>query len=166
MRSLFSVLALIVSLSLSGSARAAWVSDTVIQTVSNSHGPEGREIEIKNVDLHHLAYGNQGFSGVSHYLAAYLWLKADLGYETAAIDLVDVNDFSRKPTVSSGMTARRVGFDAPTGATVYEVRLEFGRETPAASARLYGSVTLDGRTYYTNEGSPESYFEFNSARGE
>jgi hypothetical protein len=152
--------AVIVGLSILSATQAfADESDTIVQTVNNPSAPAGKQIDIKNIDLHRVDYApeNGGATITSYGFDIYLLVEQDLGYETNAIAVVDVNDLNLKPVDQPA--AHIVGKDSTTGYSVYEVRMN---ATPGQTYPFYASVNLSGATYYSNEGNPGQYFVFSA----
>jgi len=145
------------------SASAAAVTDTIVKTTYNSDGPQNLEISIKNVDLHRIDASNEATTNTSFSLSVYLWSKSDLGQESGAINLVDANDPSLQMISATGVPsspAKKVGFDSNTGYFVYLIEMPVDTQNSNHASALYASVNEQGALYYSNEGNPESYFDF------
>jgi hypothetical protein len=134
-----------------------------VKTTFNSDGPQNLEISIKNVDLHRIDVNNEASNTTSCSLSVYLWTKNDLGEESGAITLVDVNDPSLQMISATGVPsapAKRVGFDSSTGYFVYLIEIPVDTQTPNRTSAFYASVNEQGALYYSNEGNPGSHFVF------
>lgn len=144
---------IILTFSLAASAS----SSTKIIATSDSADPAERMIGIKNLDLIEITSTYMGGEPRRAYdMDIYLWVKPELakalGNETKMIKVIDVKDIFRETVYS----VRKVGED-PNGYWVYVARMPIERRFQIS---LFAAAKSGGKIYYSNEGKPNTYYEW------